>query len=82
MATLTIILDTGTSTFTRTPTISAAHMTRIRNAFQAILQEPGMPPPTEDEIFDYWLARWKADTIAVIQGQERVAVEPAPIVFS
>jgi hypothetical protein len=84
MATLTISL-TGAGTLTPiTTTLSAADLTKLINAFTPILQDQGIPSPTNQQIFNYWVSRWKTDTITAIRNQQRDAADSGitPVVFT
>ena len=72
MATLSIGL-TGLTTITKT--LSAGDMTKLIDAFTPILQEQGIPSPTNQQIFAYWVDRWKADTITVVRQRQRQAAD-------
>jgi hypothetical protein len=68
MATLTVSL-TGLTSISKT--LSAGDLTKLINAFTPVLQDQGIPSPTNQQIFDYWVNRWKADTIAFVMNREK-----------
>ena len=81
MATLTISLSGQTDI---TKTLSASDLTKLIDAFTPILQDQGIPSPTNQQLFDYWVSRWLADTITVIRNRQRVVADNGitPVVFT
>ena len=81
MATLTISLSGQTDI---TKTLSASDLTKLIDAFTPILQEQGIPSPTNQQLFDYWVSRWLADTITAIRNRQRVVADNGitPVVFT
>ena len=81
MATLTISLSGQTDI---TKTLSASDLTKLIDAFTPIFQDQGIPSPTNEQLFDYWVSRWLADTITVIRNRQRVVADNGitPVVFT
>lgn len=71
MAVLTISLTGAGSLTPITKTLSAGDLTKLIGAFTPILQGQGIPTPTNQQVFNYWVDRWKADTINAVEQQER-----------
>lgn len=83
MPTLTIALsNAGAANRSRAVTVSAAHLTRMINAYRAILgQVPdgagGMRDRTDAEVYDAWADGLFNGTRANVRSHERVAAAQA-----
>jgi hypothetical protein len=77
MAVLTISLTGAGSLTNITKTLSAGDLTKLIDAFTPILQAQGVPSPTNQQIFAYWVDRWKADTITAVRQQQQTLAQVA-----
>lgn len=79
MATITIQINTGQGTVTRSKTVSGAHLTRMLAAYKALLgkvqDSPGPPPTfrdmTDEECILAWADGIFAGTKANVLRQEK-----------
>ena len=75
MATLTVSLTGAGGLTPATKTLSAGDLTKLIDAFTPILQAQGIPAPTNQQIFNYWVERWAADTITVVRQQQQTQAD-------
>lgn len=58
---------------TVTRPLSANDLAKLQSAFTKLLQGPGDPPPTNQQIFNAMVSRWFAETVEFVHAQNRAA---------
>lgn len=72
MATVQITLTGGQTILSATKTLSSSDLTTLQNTFTSILQEQGTQNPTLQQVFDYWVSRWVADTVNAVRQRQQL----------